>query len=178
MSRTLDQTDALDKILKQWKTVRPDLNAWPMAVIGRISRLERLIDKQMKPVCSRFGIERWGFDVLATLRRSGAPFALTPTQLYRSLMLTSGAITNRLDRLEAAKLLVRSNDPNDRRGVLVKLTDKGLKLIDEAVIVHMEVEARMLSQLSLKSQKELADLLRQVSYSIEIMTVEDVKERG
>lgn len=178
MPRTLVQPDALDRILKQWKTVRPDLNAWPMAVIGRISRLERLIDEQMKAACSGFGIERWGFDVLATLRRSGAPFALTPTQLYRSLLLTSGAITNRLDRLETAKLLVRSSDPNDRRGVLVKLTDKGLKLIDEAVIAHMEIEARMLSQLSLKSQKELADLLRQVSYSIEAMTVEHVIEKG
>ena len=84
--------DPVDKILKQWARERPDLDVTPMGIIGRISRLERLIDEQMKAVCSTFNLERWGFDVLASLRRSGKPYRLTPTQLYNSLMLTSGAI--------------------------------------------------------------------------------------
>jgi DNA-binding MarR family transcriptional regulator len=161
------KADAIDEIQKQWKSVCPELNSWPMAIIGRISRLERGIDERMRAACAEFGVERWGFDVLATLRRAGSPFVLTPTQLYRSLLLTSGAMTNRLDRLEDAGLVKRTKDPNDRRGLRIVLTSKGRDLVDRVVVVHMEVEAEMLAAIPMKQQRDLANLLRLLSDSIE-----------
>jgi DNA-binding MarR family transcriptional regulator len=152
--------DSVDQVLEQWRRERPDLDVTPMGIIGRISRAERLIDEHMKAACTKFNLERWGFDVLATLRRAGKPYELTPTQLYNSLMLTSGAMTNRIDRLEAAGLVERLHCPADRRGVLVSLTKDGLKLIDKAVTAHMEVEEAMLASLSLKDREKFAEFLR------------------
>jgi DNA-binding MarR family transcriptional regulator len=159
--------DPVDKILEQWGKERPDLDVTPMGIIGRLSRLERLIDEQMKAVCARFNLERWGFDVLASLRRAGKPHQLTPTQLYSSLMLTSGAMTNRVDRLQAAGLVERLHDPADRRGVLVSLTKDGLKLIDKAVTAHMEVEETMLASFSFKDREKFSELLRTLSQDLE-----------
>ena len=161
------QKDPVDKILEQWGRERPDLDVTPMGIIGRISRVERLIDEQMKAACSKFNLERWGFDVLASLRRAGRPYQLTPTQLYNSLMLTSGAMTNRIDRLEAVGLVERLHDPADRRGVLVSLTKDGLKLIDQAVTAHMEVEEIMLASFSLSDRKKFAELLRTLLQELE-----------
>jgi DNA-binding MarR family transcriptional regulator len=161
------QKDPVDKILEQWGRERPDLDVTPMGIIGRISRVERLIDEQMKSVCSKFNLERWGFDVLASLRRAGKPYQLTPTQLYNSLMLTSGAMTNRIDRLEALGLVERLHDPTDRRGVLVSLTTDGLKLIDKAVTTHMEVEETMLTSFSFNDRKKFAELLRTLLQDLE-----------
>jgi len=159
--------DSVDKILMQWGRQRPDLDVTPMGVIGRISRAERMIDEQMKTTCATFKVERWGFDVLASLRRAGIPYRLTPTQLYSSLMLTSGAMTNRIDRLEEAGLVERLQDPADRRGVLVSLTKDGLKLIDKAVTAHMAVEETMLSSLSVNDRKKFAGLLRTLLHNLE-----------
>jgi DNA-binding MarR family transcriptional regulator len=167
--RRRSKQDPVDKILEQWGRERPDLDVAPMGIIGRISRVERLIDEQMKAVCARFNLERWGFDVLASLRRAGKPYQLTPTQLYSSLMLTSGAMTNRVDRLQAAGLVERLHDPADRRGVLVSLTKDGLKLIDKAVAAHMQVEKRMLTSFSLKDRERFAELLRTLSQHLEII---------
>jgi DNA-binding MarR family transcriptional regulator len=161
--------DPVDKILTQWARERPDLDVTPMGIIGRISRVERLIDEQMKAVCSKFNLERWGFDVLASLRRSGKPHRLTPTQLYNSLMLTSGAMTNRIDRLEAAGLVERLQDPADRRGVLVSLTKDGLKLIDKAVTAHMVVEEAMLASFSCNDREKFAELLRTLLQDLELI---------
>ena len=161
------QKDPVDKILEHWGRERPDLDVTPMGIIGRISRVERLIDEQMKAVCSKFNLERWGFDVLASLRRAGKPHQLTPTQLYNSLMLTSGAMTNRVDRLEAVGLVERLHDPADRRGVLVSLTKDGLKLIDKAVATHMEVEETMLASFSSSDRKKFAELLRTLLRNLE-----------
>jgi DNA-binding MarR family transcriptional regulator len=138
-----------------------------MGIIGRISRVERLIDEQMKAECSKFNLERWGFDVLALLRRAGKPHQLTPTQLYNSLMLTSGAMTNRIDRLEALGLVERLHDPADRRGVLVSLTKDGLKLIDKAVTTHMEVEETMLALFNPNDRKKFEELLRTLLHTLE-----------
>jgi DNA-binding MarR family transcriptional regulator len=159
--------DLVDKILEQWGKERPDLDVAPMGIIGRISRVERLVDEQMKAVCASFNLERWGFDVLASLRRAGKPYRLTPTQLYSSLMLTSGAMTNRVDRLQAAGLVKRLHDPADRRGVLVSLTRDGRKLIDKAVTAHMEVEETMLASFSFKDREKFAGLLRTLSQDLE-----------
>jgi DNA-binding MarR family transcriptional regulator len=159
--------DPVDQILEQWGRERPDLDMRPMGIIGRISRVERLIDEQMRAACSKFNLERWGFDVLASLRRAGKPYQLTPTQLYNSLLLTSGAMTNRIDRLEAAGLVERLHDPADRRGVLVSLTKDGLKLIDEAVTAHMVVEEAMLECFSFRDRQKFAELLRSLLQNIE-----------
>ena len=161
------QKDPVDRILEQWGRERPDLDVTPMGIIGRISRMERLIDEQMKAVCSKFNLERWGFDVLASLRRAGRPHQLTPTQLYNSLMLTSGAMTNRIDRLEALGLVARLHDPADRRGVLVSLTKDGLKLVDKVVTAHMAVEETMLTSFSLSDRKKFTELLRTLLQDLE-----------
>jgi DNA-binding MarR family transcriptional regulator len=159
--------DSVDKILEQWRRERPDLNVTPMGIIGRISRLERLIDEQMKDACAKFHLERWGFDVLATLRREGEPYELTPTQLYNALLRTSGAMTNRIDRLEAAGLVKRLHSPSDRRGVLVSLTKAGLKLIDQVMTTHMDVEETMLASFSFKDRETFARLLRALSQDLD-----------
>jgi DNA-binding MarR family transcriptional regulator len=159
--------DSVDGILEQWGRERPDLDVSPMGIVGRISRAERLIDEQMKGASSTFGLERWGFDVLASLRRAGKPYRLTPTQLYNSLLLTSGAMTNRIDRLEQAGWVKRMQDPADRRGLLVSLTASGLKTIDAAVAAHMEVEARIVASLTEVERERLADLLRRVLGGLE-----------
>ncbi|HMH12296.1 MAG TPA: MarR family transcriptional regulator [Edaphobacter sp.] len=159
--------DAVDVILEQWRRERPDLDVTPMGIIGRISRIERLIDEQMKAVSLKFELERWGFDVLASLRRAGKPYQLSPTQLFSSLLLTSGAMTNRIDRLEEAGLVERLHDPADRRGVIVSLTKRGLRLIDRAVTAHMEVEDAMLSCLSAGELERFTELLRTLSQNLE-----------
>jgi len=163
----MPKQDRVDDILRQWKRERPDLDVSPMGIIGRISRAERMIDERMKAASLQFGLERWGFDVLATLRRAGEPYRLTPTQLFQSLMLTSGAITNRIDRLEHAGLVERLLDPHDRRGILVSLTRNGLKLIDRAIAAHMQEEEEMLASFSARDREAAARLLRTLLLQLE-----------
>jgi DNA-binding MarR family transcriptional regulator len=115
---------------------------------------------QQVAACSEFQLERWGFDVLVSLRRAGKPYQLSPTHLFSSLLLTSGAMTNRIDRLEAAGLVERLQDPVDRRAVKVSLTKSGLKLVDRAVTVHMEVEGAMIASFSVDDRARFAGLLR------------------
>lgn len=155
------------KAVEQWRKERPDLDVRPMSVIGALSEASNLISRErLGPVFSRFGLQHGEFDVLATLRRSGAPFALTPTALYEATMVTSGAITNRLDRLEQMGLIAREAHPTDRRGVMVRLTDKGRALIDEAVTAHVENEHKVLAGLSRKEQDTLAALLEKLIGSL------------
>ena len=156
----LTKADRVDTVLEQWKRERPDLDVEPMGIIGRISRAERLIEDRINAVCSEFQLERWGFDVLATLRRAGKPYELAPTQLFRSLLRTSGTMTNRIDRLEAAGLVERRPDRADRRAIKVALTKSGLKLIDRAVAAHMEVEGAMIASFSVEDRARFAGLLR------------------
>jgi DNA-binding MarR family transcriptional regulator len=160
-------SDAVDEILWQWNRERPDLDTSSMAIIGRISRIERKVTPLLSSVFRKFGLEQWSFDVLATLRRSGYPYELTPTQLFSSLMLTSGAITHRSDELVKAGLVQRKPDPNDRRGVRVKLTDLGLAKINEAVTAHVENERRMLRHLSRQERSLLISLLRRFLLGLE-----------
>ncbi|MCO5994205.1 MarR family winged helix-turn-helix transcriptional regulator [Actinoallomurus rhizosphaericola] len=153
-------SDAVDQILGQWARERPDLDAWPMGIIGRINRLSRLVDRELKDFFAGHGLEHWEFDVLATLRRSGPPYALTAGALNRAAMVTSGAITNRIDRLAAKGLVERVPDEQDRRSVRVRLTERGRALVDEVVGLHVANEARLLASLSPDRRRELADLLR------------------
>jgi DNA-binding MarR family transcriptional regulator len=152
--------DAVDAIEAQWRVERPDLDPSPMTVIGRITRLASLLDRELDAAFAEYGLAGCDFDVLATLRRSGAPYRLTPTELSRSTMVTTGGMTKRLDRLEASGLIRREADPRDRRGKLIALTDEGRELIDRALEGHLENEERLLSSLSRSDRRQLADLLR------------------
>jgi len=154
--------DAVDAIIEQWAAVRPDLDTAAMEVFGRIFRLSRAMGDRMEKAYTRFGISRGEFDVLATLRRSGDPYTLSPRQLSGTLMLTTGGMTGRLDKLERAGLLRRSPDPHDRRGLQVTLTDEGFRLIDEAVGAGLAAQTAALSRLDDEQAGQLADLLREL----------------
>ncbi|GAP49934.1 MarR family winged helix-turn-helix transcriptional regulator [Streptomyces azureus] len=160
--RPEQRKDPVDAIIDQWATVRPDLDTAAMEVFGRIYRLSRAMGDRTEKAYARFGIGRGEFDVLATLRRAGEPYTLSPRQLSATLMLTTGGMTGRLDRLERAGLLRRSPDPHDRRGLKVTLTDKGLELIDEAVGAGLAVQTEALSGLDAEQAGQLAELLRQL----------------
>jgi DNA-binding MarR family transcriptional regulator len=140
--------DAVDAIIEQWAAVRPDLDTRAMEVFGRIYRLSRAMGDRTEKAYARFGISRGEFDVLATLRRAGEPYTLSPRQLSATLMLTTGGMTGRLDKLERAGLLRRSPDPHDRRGLQVTLTDEGLALIEEAVGAGVATQTEALSALT------------------------------
>jgi DNA-binding MarR family transcriptional regulator len=154
--------DPVDAIIEQWATVRPDLDTAAMEVFGRVFRLARTMGDRMEKAYAPYGISRGEFDVLATLRRSDAPYTLSPRQLSATLMLTTGGMTGRLDKLERAGLLGRSPDPHDRRGLQVTLTDKGLRLIDEAVGAGLAVQTEALAHLDEERAGQLAALLREL----------------
>ncbi|MCX5382405.1 MarR family winged helix-turn-helix transcriptional regulator [Streptomyces sp. NBC_00083] len=155
--------DAVDAITTQWAEVRPDLETVPMAVYGRIYRIARAMGDRMDKEYARFGIGRGEFDVIATLRRSGEPYTLSPRQLSGTLMLTTGGMTGRLDKLEKAGLLVRSPDPTDRRGLRVTLTERGLKLVDESVTAGLAAQREVLgSALDEDEAAQLSSLLRKL----------------
>ncbi|MDZ5697078.1 MarR family transcriptional regulator [Chelativorans sp. M5D2P16] len=140
--------DQVDRILAQWRAERPDLDVGPMGTLGRMSRLVRHLREGMDRVFAAHGLNRASFDVLATLRRSGPPFALSPSELIEWTMVTSGTMTNRIDRLEAAGLVERWRNPDDKRGFLIGLTDKGHALIEEAVTEHVANQRRLTAALS------------------------------
>ncbi len=146
--------------VEQWRRERPEFDLLPMEILGRMAELAHIVGRDhLEPLFAEFGLQRGEFDVLATLRRSGKPFALTPTALYEATMVSSGGMTNRLDRLERAGLVERRPNPNDRRGTIVALSDKGLELIDRAVEAHLENEHRLLSGLSAEEKQQLNALL-------------------
>jgi DNA-binding MarR family transcriptional regulator len=159
--------DRAAKAIEQWKRERPDLDVTPMAVLGRLNEAASLIARErLAPLFARFGLQSGEFDVLATLRRSGTPYALTPTALYEATMVTSGAMTNRLDRLETSGLIMRGPHPSDRRGIVVRLTEKGLALIDEAVTAHVANEHEVLAGLTRAEQDTLSALLKKLIGSV------------
>lgn len=134
-----------------------------MEVFGRMFELVARLDRdQMTPLFAEIGLQQGEFDVLATLRRSGAPYRLSPTQLYEAMMLTSGGMTARLDRMQKRSLIERLPNPADRRGVLVGLTDHGLEMVEMAVVRHAENETRLLSSLGDDEQVLLNDLLKRL----------------
>ncbi|MEU6867875.1 MarR family transcriptional regulator [Streptomyces sp. NPDC046876] len=154
--------DAVDAIVDQWAAVRPDLDTAPMELFGRIYRIAKAMGDAMEKAYARYGISRGEFDVVATLRRSGEPYTLSPRQLSATLMLTTGGMTGRLDKLEKAGLLCRKPDPHDRRGLQVTITDRGLALIDEAVTAGLEVQRAALTGLSQEEVAVLSRLLRKL----------------
>ncbi|MFI1970623.1 MarR family transcriptional regulator [Streptomyces cinnamoneus] len=158
--------DHVDHVLEQWAQRRPDLDVSPMAVIGRLQRLSLLVGSELRRTFAAHDLDAASFDVLATLRRSEAPHRLTPAELMRSAMVTSGAITQRLDRLEARGLVTRTPSESDGRSVLVSLTDEGQDLIDRALPDHIATENRLLAALSPAQRAAVADTLRDVLESL------------
>ncbi|MFI1656337.1 MarR family winged helix-turn-helix transcriptional regulator [Streptomyces sp. NPDC020472] len=155
--------DAVDAIADQWAAVRPDLDTVPMAVFGRIYRLSDAMRGKVDKAYAPYGMALGEFDVLATLRRSGAPYTLSPRQLSATLMITTGGMTGRLDKLEKAGLLTRSPDPNDRRGLRVTLSERGRELVDQAVEAGLaEQRAALEAALTKEERDQLTGLLRKL----------------
>ncbi|HEV2930585.1 MAG TPA: MarR family transcriptional regulator [Propionibacteriaceae bacterium] len=154
--------DEVDALLDAWRRERPDLDVAPMEVLSRISRLAHHLDRRRAAAFSAHGLESWEFDVLAALRRSGEPYQLTPGQLVRETLVTSGTMTNRVDRLAARGLVNRDDHPGDRRGVLVRLTDRGRATVDAALADLLAAERAMLQGLADADRTQLVRALRQL----------------
>ncbi len=152
--------DHVDQILAQWHQERPDLDVDAMGTLGRIQRLSRHILREMEDTFSQFGLNRASFDVLATLRRLGPPYALSPGDLMAWTMVTSGTMTHRIDQLEKAGLVERIRNPQDGRGFLISLTPRGLEIINEAVTAHVQTQARLVAGLTKKQRAQMDELLR------------------
>jgi DNA-binding MarR family transcriptional regulator len=165
MIRFVDD-DQVDSILGQWRRERPDVDVGGMSVIARVSRLERLISARLDEVFAAHGLESWEFDLLATLRRHGAPFELTPGQLLSSMMISTGAVTNRIDRLQQRGLVKRVKHPTDGRLVLVRLTARGLKKVDGALVDHAANELRLIAGLDADDRVAIVDLLKALAASV------------
>lgn len=159
--------DHVDRIVAQWRTERADLDATPMAVMGRLFRAERLADTVLSDGLAPHGLQPGWFDLLAALRRAGAPYELNPKELTRATMLSSGGTTKRLDRLAEAGLVERRDDPGDRRGTLVRLTRRGKRVIDRAVESHIQNEARLLRSFTPAELRSLDGLLRKLLSELE-----------
>ena len=153
-------TDHVDAITTQWRAERPDLDVSPMQVIGRLHRLADRLREELLAVYARHGLGEGEFDVLAVLRRAGEPFAVAPGELARHTMVTSGAVTKRVDRLLASGLVERDDDADDGRARVVRLTPAGRRVIDEAFTAHMANEQRLLAGLDAEQRRALEDLLR------------------
>jgi DNA-binding MarR family transcriptional regulator len=154
--------DSVDVMFEQWHHERPDLDLFPLGVIGRLSRISRHYELKIEETLAKYGLNGPAFYVLAALRRSGHPYRLSPTELYSSLLVSSGAMTNRIDRLQAAGLVRRVPDPDDGRAVQVALTPKGRRLIDFALEGHNAYERRLLEALDRPQLETLVGLLRQL----------------
>jgi DNA-binding MarR family transcriptional regulator len=152
--------DEVDDLVAAWRAQRPDLDVEPMQVLSRISRLARHLDIARRGAFAEHGLESWEFDVLSALRRQGPPFQLTPGALLRATLVTSGTMTNRIDRLAAADLVLREPDPRDKRGVLVTLTNQGRARVDAALAGLLRRERALLAGLDTGERQHLADLMR------------------
>ena len=159
--------DEVDRLVEAWRRERPDLDLGPMEVLSRVSRLSRHLEVARRAAFADHGIEQWEFDVLAALRRAGPPYQLSPGRLLRETLVTSGTMTNRVDRLTGRGLVERLPEPRDRRGVLVRLTDQGRETVDGALVSLLELERPLLSALGAEDRDRLAGLLRRLATSVE-----------
>ncbi|NDA80693.1 MAG: MarR family transcriptional regulator [Actinobacteria bacterium] len=154
--------DEVAELVAAWRRERPDLDVTPLEVLSRITRLARQLDIARRAAFAKHGLETWGFDVLAALRRAGAPYQLTPGQLIHENLVTSGTVTNRLDRLEGEGLLTRHPDPSDGRGTLVRITQQGITVVDAALADLLHREKELIKSLKFDEQSTLADLLSSI----------------
>jgi DNA-binding MarR family transcriptional regulator len=161
-----DAPDRIDVLAAQWRSERPDLDTDVMAEVARLLVIARLLERSLEATAAEFGVHPSEGDVLFTLRRAGAPHRLSPKQLAAALLVTSGTMTNRLDRLEARGLVRRLPDPGDRRGLLVELTGEGRELADRAVAVHVAREEELMSALTRRERDQLSRLGRKLLASL------------
>ncbi|GGD35911.1 MarR family transcriptional regulator [Microbacterium faecale] len=161
------EQDEVDRIVGAWSAERPDLDFSPMAVLSRVDRLSHHLDRARREAFRRTDIELWEWDVLSALRRAGEPYRLSPKQLLQQTLVSSGTMTNRIDRLRERGLVKRSADPSDRRGALVTLTDEGRTRVDAAITRLIDAEADMLSGMSAGDQSKLGTLLRHLLVSFD-----------
>jgi DNA-binding MarR family transcriptional regulator len=159
--------DHVDEILAQWRRERPDLNVAPLGLYGRLFRIAQLADDALAKGLASYELQPGWFDLLAALRRAGAPHELNPTHLMRATLLSSSGMTKRLDRMEAAGLIERRPDPHDRRGTLVRLTRHGKSVVDKAVETHLRNEERLLSALTAAERRTLDGLLKTLLVQLE-----------
>jgi DNA-binding MarR family transcriptional regulator len=171
-------SDEVDEIVARWRAERPDLDVAPLEVLSRVSRLARHLDRARRAAFAAHGLETWEFDVLSALRRQGAPYQLSPGALLRSTLVTSGTMTNRIDRLEQAGLVQRHPDPVDKRGVLVELTDRGRATVDAAMSALLVRERDLLTALDDVDQAELATLLRVLLAPFDAATAAESPQAG
>jgi len=155
-----DLADEVDDVVARWRAVRPDLDLEPLQVLSRVSRLARHLDRARRAAFASHGLEPWGFDVLSALRRQGPPYQLSPGALIRATLVTSGTMTNRIDRLAEAGLVSRHPDPADKRGVIVRLTDAGAAAADAALTDLLDFERVLLASLDAGERTRLAARLR------------------
>lgn len=160
--------DEVDGLVEAWTSERPDLDAQPLHVLSRISRLARHLDRARRQIFAEHDLEPWEFDVLSELRRSGDPYQLTPGRLLRATLVTSGTMTNRIDRLATAGLVQRRPDPADRRGVLVQLTPRGRSRVDAALSDLIDYEKSLLGDMTQRQRTELATLLRSLLSPLDV----------
>lgn len=154
--------DEVDRIVAAWRRERPDLDVAPLEVLSRVTRLARHLDRARRAAFSRHGLEPWEFDVLSALRRAGRPYELSPGQLVTQTLVTSGTMTNRIDRLAGRGLVERHPDPEDRRGVLVRLTGPGRTRVDDALADLLARERELLAALGAEDAVRLSRLLRRL----------------
>lgn len=153
--------DRIDTILNQWHQEAPQWDMSALSVVGRVMRIARLLEKHREAVLAEYDLSVWSFDVLATLRRQGFPYRLKPTELYSLLMLSSGAMTNRIDRLEKAGVVTRLRDPNDRRSISVQLTETGIQRLNAVIPVLFEQEKKLFARFSDTQTETFIALLRE-----------------
>jgi DNA-binding MarR family transcriptional regulator len=162
-ARIPDARDEVDRIVDSWLRERPDLDFSPLQVLSRVARLARHLDRARRTAFDRSDLESWEFDVLAALRRAGSPYQLSPKALLQQTLVSSGTMTNRIDRLVSRGLVERRTDPNDGRGILVQMTGQGLIRVDAAITRLVDAESELLASLSPLDQERLAGLLRKLS---------------
>ncbi|GAA3942944.1 MarR family winged helix-turn-helix transcriptional regulator [Microbacterium soli] len=163
----MSEVDEVDRIVSAWNVQRPDLDFSPLEVLSRMDRLSRQLDRARREVFHRSDIEPWEWDVLSALRRAGAPFKLSPKQLLQQTLVSSGTMTNRIDRLVSRRFVRREADPRDGRSILVLLTDEGRVRVDAAITRLVDAEAEMLHALPRTERDRLAGLLRKLSLSFD-----------
>ncbi|WP_424465160.1 MarR family winged helix-turn-helix transcriptional regulator [Pseudoclavibacter helvolus] len=162
-SRDAHPVDTVDTIVRDWSRERPDLDVDPLRIFSRVKRIAKQLDALRKAAFAETGLELWEFDVLSALRRAGSPHRLSPKHLLASNLVSSGTMTNRIDRLVSRGLVTREVDPNDGRGILVTMTDNGRDLVDEALTRLVAAERELLAELDLETRDDLATALRTLS---------------
>ena len=159
----MPDNDEVDRIVAAWERAHPELDFSPLQVLSRVARLSKHLDRARRDAFASSGLEPWEFDVLAALRREGPPFHASPKTLLQQTLVSSGTMTNRIDRLVARELVERRTDPNDGRGILVVMTEAGRERVDAAISTLLEAESELLDRLPKADQERLSALLRKLS---------------